>query len=173
MRLNLTCSEATHTLHRWRRTQKPACGEHNIRTFLTWGTLLVEVGSSCLCPCTNDWYSPLAGIHLCAPHPAFLKESIRQHIKQLQWGNDRLRQIILEGTSNSNLGRSQTSTKRSTTSSSRSLRETFCRPRLYSFFKQKLAVFSKTISTRLRARICSSSMAANFGRLGAMYSSCH
>ena len=57
--LKLTFLVTIHTLYRWRRTRKPACEEHEVRTFPTSGRFLVEVHSSCLCSCTNDCYSDL------------------------------------------------------------------------------------------------------------------
>ena len=57
-------------LYRWRRTRKPACEEQKIRTIPTSARFLVEVRPSCLCSCTNDWYSDLqASVSAPLTHP--------------------------------------------------------------------------------------------------------
>ena len=57
VRLHRTCLETMYIFHRLHCTGKPACGDHEVRTFPRSGQLLVEIRSSCFCSCTNDWHS--------------------------------------------------------------------------------------------------------------------
>ena len=111
------------TLNRWRRTRKPACEEQKVRTFTTLGRLLVEVRSSCLCSCTNDWYSDLWA-SISAPSPNLSLAIHQATCQKVAWGHVRLHQPKSEGKNNLTLGLLWTLRQQLTTHSSQNPRET-------------------------------------------------